>query len=249
MSSQPSDVTDHDSSASATTPITSGLVSVQLCTSVPMKRSSSNNQPTTNTGTNNVSSPKRSHSCESNVEEPPAKLKKSSDDLSLLRGLLHDNGTTSNELFKAEKVTASQKNNSIPHHSNNNHDKASSTQETVNTIGNSGTKSELLNDPPKLHPAPIQNGQVGNDVIKIDDDDEPLALTTSFDICGICKKSLVNRNPLLLGCLHNFCSECLIQRHRFQFSTTLASKLPQVCLNEINVQFVLILTTKVQCCA
>ena len=32
------------------------------------------------------------------------------------------------------------------------------------------------------------------------------------EVCGVCLTSYVDKDPILLGCLHIFCSKCIIQR-------------------------------------
>ncbi|XP_076804243.1 transcription intermediary factor 1-alpha-like isoform X1 [Clavelina lepadiformis] len=50
-----------------------------------------------------------------------------------------------------------------------------------------------------------------------------------FNSCMMCKRSLKGNNPLLLGCLHSFCSKCILKRKYFRISNsiTLAMKAQQ----------------------
>ena len=202
----------------------------------------STNANNCNGSTNNISVPmstvnmKRSYSAEDSSEDPPAKQSKSSHKSTLLRGLLDDLESASKEIASTSKTLPS-----ISEAASSS-DSDKSKENVANNNDNTTNMLKLLSASPKLKVPLLQNGigSTANDVIKIDDDEEPSIPIPSFykckfDECGICKKSLNNRNPLLLGCLHSFCSECLLQKKHFQFSTTLASKFSQVSNTMIKV--------------
>ena len=155
---------------------------------------------------------KRSKSFESDVDHPPIKVsRKSSHSPDLIVPVLK-NGT---------KQTASkdEEHSSIRHNFSN-------TVEEIDLTNNHeihhnvATTAKILKKAATLKP-PSPKNQPFSGYNKISPE------SIDFGTCGICQKHYLNRNPLMLGCLHSFCSECLLQRKYFQIAS--GSNISQVC--------------------
>ena len=170
---------------------------------------------------------KRTHSNdetkkEHEAEEPPPKIAKSSEinksESSSTKEIFSDISEIAKLYDKGITTPGTRNTNSDKKKNINDDNKISNVPVSVNGL----SVTQDLTNALQLQAPPIEDEFV--DIITIDDDTSAECFERIFDKCEICKSCLSNRNPLLLGCLHSFCSECLLRKKHFHLgSATLKS--------------------------